>query len=183
MKVVLSTYEVADLDNALKNDVIDISMSIAFPNSYVPKDLYFKPLYNDGVSAVIAETNPLIEKKEIVFDDLLDYPLIFPSPAQFPAYANIITKQVNAASKPANIICDFSSAVTALVMVEAEMGVAILPTNISAIAKNVRFIKLADMDPVMQVGVMWKKNNSTAGIEEFVDIVCEVANDMYFKDN
>ena len=181
MKVSLSTYEVADLDQALMNNVIDISMSIAFPNSHVPRELFFKPLYNDTVSAVVASSNPLAQKKEVFFEDLLDYPLIFPSPVQFPAYANIIRKQLRTAQKPANIICDFSTIVTALVMVESEMGVSILPSNIESIANELQFIKITDMNPVMQVGIMWKKANTSLQIEEFVNIVCSVADELHFK--
>lgn len=181
MSVSLAAFEVGELSDALKMDAIDVALCIVFPNSQVPLNMFFKPLYSDGVSAVVSQNNPLAAKKEVLFEDLLAYPMILPSPIQYPSYASIIREQVEDAPVEANIICDFSNITTALIMVESEMGVSILPTNISNQNSPAAFIPIKNCNPLLQVGAMWKKNNSTTGLNEFVDEISQHALEMYYK--
>ena len=182
MKVSLSSYEVNELNEALMHDAIDIALCIAFPNTALSHNVYFRPLYNDGISAFVSENNPLAKKDSIRFSELLDYPLILPSPVQYPSYASIITEHLQAAPKEAKIICDFTNISTALIMVESEMGVSILPTNVSNSQTTAKFLPIKDCNPVLQIGAMWKKNNATLGIEEFIDEICSVSAKMFFSD-
>lgn len=177
----LKSYEVGELSDALRVDAIDVALCIAYPNSANPFNTYFKPLYNDGISAVVAKNNPLAEKSEIEFRELLDFPMILPSPVQYPSYASIIRKMVDTAPVEANIICDFSNVLTALIMVESELGVSILPTNISNQPTTAVFIPIKDANPVLQIGAMWKKDNLSPGINEFVDEISNLASDLYYR--
>lgn len=181
VSISLKSYEVGELNDALRQDIIDIALCIAYPNSAIPHNTFFKPLYNDGISAVVSKDNPLAQKKEIAFHELLDYPMILPSPVQYPSYAAIIRKMVESAPKEANIICDFSNTLTALIMVESEMGVSVLPTNLSNQPSTAIFIPLKDANPVLQVGAMWKKDNLSPGINEFVEEISSLSTELYYK--
>lgn len=181
MNVVLSALEVGDLSNALKIDKIDIALCIVFPNTQVPLNMFFKPLYSDTVAAVVAKNNPLASKESLMFEDLLAYPLILPSPIQYPSYASIIREHIEESPMTANIICDFSNIMTALIMVESEMGVSILPTNISNQNSQTTFIPIKNCRPNLQIGAMWKKNNSISGISEFIDEISMHAMEIYFQ--
>lgn len=181
MKVTLNSFEVNELNDALKHDAIDIALCIAFPNSALSPNVYFRPLYNDGISAFVSKDNPLAKKESIEFAELLDYPMILPSPVQYPSYASIISEKIADAPKKANIICDFTNIATALIMVESEMGVSILPTNVSNSQTTACFLPIRDCNPVLQVGAMWKKNNATTGVEEFVSEICDIASKMFYS--
>lgn len=175
MKISLTSCQVGELADAFKNNAVDIMLSIMFPNSFLPPDTQFKMLYEDGISAVIPQDHPLTDKENIYFDDLIRYPLVLPSPSQYPTYAQMIREYVDNAPFPANIICDFTHIDTALIMAESSMGVSILPTNISANATTAVFRKITDCDPVLRVGVTWKKTNHSVGLDEFIEILLDEA--------
>ncbi|MBQ9031423.1 MAG: LysR family transcriptional regulator [Parasporobacterium sp.] len=181
MRINLSNYEVGELANALAQNAVDLALNIVFPNSAIPHNTYFRPLYNDGISAVVSRNNPLSQMEEIRFEDLLEYPMILPSPIQYPAYASIIRKMVEAAPEEAKIICDFTNVNTALVMVESEMGVSILPSNVSNMSTSAVFIKIKGTTENLQIGAMWKKDSTATGLEEFVKIICDTAAEMFYS--
>lgn len=178
MKLSLTSCQVGDLADGFKNNVIDIALTILFPNSVLPPDTSFTAFYEDGISAVFPGDHPLASKETIVFDDLLQYPIILPSPQMYPSYAQLIREYEQNSPVPANIICDYTHIDTALIMVESGMGVSILPTNIGSNATTAVFRPISDCNPVLQIGVMWKKGNRTIGMEEFIDILTDEANSL-----
>lgn len=176
MTLSLESCQVGDLAEGFKNNAIDVALTIQFPNSVLPPDTSFLTLYEDGISAVMPANHPLVKKEAIVFDDLLRYPITLPSPQVYPYYAQLIREYEQSSPIEANIICDFTHIDTALIMVESEMGVAILPSNIGSAATTAVFRPISDLNPILQVGVMWKKNNHSIGIEEFINILSDQAN-------
>lgn len=173
MKITLESLQVGDLNEAFNNNAVDIALSILFPNSFLPPDTVFKTLYQDGISAVVPKDHPLASRENIFLDDLLQYPIILPSPQQYPSYARMIREYVENSSVQENIVCDYSHIETALIMVEADMAVSILPSNIGKHTTTAVFRKIQDCSPVLQVGAMWKKGNLSVGIPEYLDILFE----------
>lgn len=171
MTLSLTSCQIGDLAKGFKNNMIDVALTILFPNSTLPPDTRFVCLREDGISAVIPADHPLVEKENIYFDDLLQYPIILPSPQMYPSYAQLIREFEQRSPIPSNIICDYSHVDTALIMVEAGMGVSILPTNISGNATTAIFRPIHDCNPTLQVGIMWQKSNHAIGVEEFIDIL------------
>lgn len=171
MKLSLDSLQVGDLNDAFKNNIVDVALSILFPNSFLPPDTIFKQLYEDGISAVIPKEHPLTEQEKIYLDDLLRYPIILPSPGQYPSYAQMIKEYVDHSPVQENIVCDYSHIETALIMVEADMAVSILPSNIGKHTTTAVFRKIEDCNPVLKVGAMWKKGNLPVGVPEYIDIL------------
>lgn len=171
MKISLASLQVGELEDAFKNNAVDIALSILFPNSFLPPDTIFKTLYEDGISAVIPKDHPLTTKNLILLDDLLAYPIILPSPRQYPSYAKMIREYIENSEIQENIVCDYSHIETALIMVEAEMAVSILPTNTGKHTTTAVFRKIEDCNPVLRVGAMWKKGNHSVGIPEYIDVL------------
>lgn len=178
MTLSLESCQVGDLIDGFKNNVIDIALTLQFPNSILPPDTSFSTLYTDGISAVVPEEHPLATKEVLMFDDLLHYPIVLPSPQMYPSYAQLIREYEQKSLVPSNIICDYSHIDTALIMVESGMGVSILPTNIGNNTTTAVFRPIADCNPELKVGVMWKKGNHSIGIEEFIDIITNEANQI-----
>lgn len=176
MVLSLESCQVGDLADAFKNNAIDVALTILFPNSVLPPDTSFATLYEDGISAVLPPDHPLLKQEEILFDDLLRYPITLPSPQMYPSYAELIRKYEQRSPVSSNIICDFTHIDTALIMVESGMGVAILPSNIQSNATSAVFRPIADCNPVLNVGVMWKKGNRRIGIDEFINILTNEVN-------
>lgn len=171
MKISLDSLQVGDLNHAFKNNLVDVALSIVFPNSFLPPDTIFKQLYEDGISAVIPKDHPLTEHEKIYLDDLLRYPIILPSPEQYPSYARMIKQYVDGSPIQENIVCEYSHIETALIMVEADMAVSILPTNIGKHTTTAVFRKIEDCNPVLKIGAMWKKGNLSVGVPEYIDVL------------
>lgn len=176
MTLSLTSCQVGDLADMFKNNIIDVALTIQFPNSVLPPDTSFITLYTDGISAVFPKDHPLSSKETIVFDDLLKHPIVLPSPQVYPSYAKLIREYEQNSPVPSNIICDYTHIDTALIMVESGMGVSILPTNIGNNSTTAVFRPITDCNPELKVGVMWKRSNRTIGIEEFIDIITDEAN-------
>ncbi len=171
MTISLASLQVNDLSEAFNNNIVDVALCILFPNSFLPPDIIFKELYDDGISAVLPAEHQLAGQEKIYIADLLRYPLILPSAHQFPSYAQMLSEYVEHGPIPPNIICDYSHIDTALIMVEAGMGVSILPSNIENHTTSAVFRKITDCNPVLKVGAMWKKKNMSVGVPEYIDIL------------
>ena len=171
MKIALNSLQVGELSSAFKNSAVDIALTISFPNSFIPPDTVFKPLYEDSVSAVLPQGHPLTKKDSLFLDDLLLYPIALPSPLQYPSYAQLLNAYIDNSPVTENIVSDYSHIETALIMVEADMCVSILPSNIGSHTSSCVFRTIEDCHPVLQVGAMWKKGNHATGVAEYIDVL------------
>ena len=176
MKISLSSLQVGELNSAFKNSAVDVALTILFPNSFIPPDTVFKQLYEDSVSAVLPQGHPLTAKEPLFLDDLLLYPIALPSPLQYPSYAQMLSSFIDNSPVTEDIVCEYSHIETALIMVEADMGVSILPSNIGGHASSSVFRTIADCRPVLQVGAMWKKGNHATGVPEYIDVLFNEVN-------
>ena len=177
MNIHLVSGQLGELQELFRNNKIDVALTILFEDSVLLPDVNFKLLYEEGIAAVIPHNCSLIKKDSIYFEDLLDYPMILPSPIQFPMYADMVRKHVEAADKKANIICDYTHVNTAMIMTESGMGVCILPTDMAPASTTAVFKPIVDFNPVLRVGIMWKNTNSAIGLNEFIDATYNVINE------
>ncbi len=172
MEVKLSSGQVGDILTAYHNHRIDIALTMIFPNVVPPASAEIRTLYEDSVSVVFPKGHPLEQKKHIFIDDVLQYPLVLPSHEQFSDYAKLLEDYIENGPMPPNIICDYTHVDTALIMAESNMGIAILPTNISRNTDSVIFRDLADFHPILRMIIVWNKWRVKPGMTEFIDLIC-----------
>ncbi len=172
MEIKLFSGQVGDLLSAYHNNISDISLTLIFPNVIPPSTAEMYTLYHDSVSVVFPKGHPLENKEKIFREDLLQYPLILPSHEQFSDYAALVEEYIERGSRPPDIICDYSHVDTALIMTDANMGISILPSNISKNNSSVIFRDIADFHPDLRMVIVWNKRRINPGVQEFIDLTC-----------
>lgn len=171
VQVNLFSGQVGDLLEAYNNQKMDIALTMLFPNAVPPSSANVRTLCEDSVSVVFPSGHPLEKKEHIYIDDLLQYPLILPSHQQFHDYALLVEDYIEHGPMPPNVICDFTHIDTAIIMIEANMGISILPTNISRNTSTVVFREISDYKPVLKIIIVWNKRRINPGTLEFVELI------------
>ena len=121
--------EIGELDDALKKDMVDIAISLAYPNSSVPYDMNFIRLYENRLCAAVSKNHPLSSRSSVSIEEIADYPLILPNHQQFSIFASLIEGYIFKLKKPLEIICEYNRMEDAVTMIESDAGISILITT------------------------------------------------------
>ncbi|BAK47577.1 transcriptional regulator [Clostridium sp. SY8519] len=173
MNVELFSGQVGDLLEAYGNNQSDLSITLFFPNAVPPSSAAIRILTEESLSVVFPKGHPLENKEKIFINDILPYPLVLPSRQQYADYAALIEDYIENGPFPPNVICDFTHVDTALIMTEANMGISILPTNISRKQTDLVFREINDFHPILELVVVWNKRRINPGTLEFIELLCE----------
>lgn len=165
----LVSGELGDLERSVKNDVLDIALTILFTISKLPPELQFRELYTDGLAAVVPAGNPLAEKPYVHFSELLDYPLAVPSARQYPDYYKLLQSMFEKEDKLPKIVSEFSHIDTASILAESGTAIVILGKHVSCYPHSAKFVDIMDEAAVIRVGALWKADNPAPGLVQFVD--------------
>lgn len=169
IKVILKEYNMMDIFSELHDDRIDIGVSIIIKGMYPYYDTEFIPLQNDYLSAVVPANHQLANEETVFFHQLLAYPLILPAASEYAQLHRQIQKYINQSPNKPNIICDYIDIQTNLLMIEAGLGISILPSAVSH-SDAVRFIPMIDCQLDLKVGLLYKKKNNTTGLREYINL-------------
>lgn len=126
--------------------------------------------------AMISRQNPLSkEKTRLSLDNLSREPLIIPT-----TRSKEIRKWFEDAGLQADIFCEFSPLMNALVMAEKNLGIAILPESALAHFKgHPVVVRQLQKEAASEVSLIWRRDNTLSGAEQkFIEYIREVkAND------
>jgi DNA-binding transcriptional LysR family regulator len=107
---------------------------------------------NDKVSLTAIESEPVITISQSVSPD---------------GYKHLISLFTKHGHTP-NIIKECSRFETVLLMVEADLGIAILPRAMAEIPPNLSFIELDEIDEDLDFVIAWNRNNTNPFISFFI---------------
>lgn len=170
INVILHSGELGEVERKVKQDEVDLALTIQFPNSVLAPGWLFHELFPDVLAAVIPRDNPLAGRDTVSFSDLIAYPMVLPDPYQYPDYAKLI-KKMEERSGYANVVCEFTHVDTALVMVDSSSAIAIIPKHLECYPHTTHFIQLDDEGSEYRVGALWKENTPAPGILQFVSLL------------
>ena len=126
--------------------------------------------------ALISRDHPLARKKEkLSLEELSRESLIIPT-----TRSREIRKWFGDAGLSANIFCEFSPLMNALVMAERNLGIAILPESaIVHFRRHPVVVRQLQKEVVSEVSLIWRKDDTLSGAEQkFVEYIREAkAND------
>lgn len=171
IRLVLQSGELGDIERAARRDELDLCLTLRFSNTNLAPEWRFEPLYSDGMAAVIPLSNPLAQRKQVRFAELLDYPLGLPSPHQYPDYSRLFMSMEQAAGRKANVVCEFSHVNTASVLSESGSAITILPAHLCLYPHHTRFVPLDEPKASIQVGALWLSTNHAPGLPQFVQFL------------
>ncbi len=139
------------------------------------------PILQESLVVALPETHPLTAHPRITLDTLAKEPLILPSPEAFPFYKEFIHQCKLAGFQP--IIVQNAKAtwlLTILSLVVAGVGIAILPSNVQNLQRQgIVYQVIQDLNLTRQISVLWRQDDSSAVLREFLKVVQEVSSRVH----
>lgn len=161
-------------------EILDRRLDVGFehiPNHYDhDENLVFLPILKEPLVIALPEQHPLAQQPQIPLSALQNEPILLPSLDAVPFYRRIIEFcdqagfQINAVQ---NVTATWM--ITILSLVAAEIGVAILPSNVLNLQRaGVVYRPLQGDNLTRQLAVVWRHDNLSVVLREFIHIVQEV---------
>ncbi|MEI3611560.1 LysR family transcriptional regulator [Pseudogracilibacillus sp. SO30301A] len=160
----------------IKSGVCDGTLDIGFVcnKPLNKKEVDIMQIVKDPLMLVVHKQHALIEKSEISVKNIEDESFIMYR-QDFSLFDSIIDACSQYGFYP-NIVCESSQKDFILEMVEAKLGVALLPSQIcnKINNKNIVAIPFEKPDIHLELGMIWKKNNYLPfSVREFVTVAKE----------
>lgn len=131
------------------------------------------PLLQESFLVVIPETHRLAKQQQVGLSALQNESIILPDLELLPFYKQFIRLCQEAGFEP-NIIHTIQATgiVTLLSLVAAEIGLSILPGHVQVLQRQgVVYRPLRGKVPDRRMTVVWRKNNSSIALRQFLDLV------------
>jgi len=142
------------------------------------KEVEMLQLVKDPLMAVVYKNHPLHKRAAVKMEDLKEEAFIMYR-QDFSLFDEIIDACSANGFYP-NIVCESSQKDFILEMVEAKLGIALLPSQICEKIMNDQIVAIPFRTPstYLELGMIWKKNNYLSfSVREFVS----VAQTLHFK--
>lgn len=164
------------LNESLGNGELDLAFTSSFGLQSIP-DLEWKSVYSDSSTIVIHQDHPLASRSKVNLAELAHEPFIALNRQDSPqAYDRLLQLCANNGFSP-NIVSQTGFIDTVLLLVEAGMGIAIMPRGIQSYASpELRFLEIEGYDSQFDLVVAWKKTNPNPSIPFFLDAIEAVKN-------
>jgi len=142
------------------------------------KEIETVQLVKDPLMLVVHAQHPLHKKKSVTYEDLENEAFVMYR-QDFSLYDGIVDTCIKAGFYP-NIVCESSQKDFILEMIEAKLGISLLPKQICERITNEQIVAIPFDQPAvfLELGMIWKKNDYLPfTVREFIS----VANTYYFE--
>lgn len=134
------------------------------------------PILTEFLVVALPVAHPLSDRSAISIDDLATEKLILPTIEEFPFYQQFIYYCQQSGFEP-QIVHHIKAAwlVTILSLVVAEIGIAILPSNVQNLQRQgVVYRPIQDVHLNRQISAIWRRDDSSTVLPEFLKVVREL---------
>jgi DNA-binding transcriptional LysR family regulator len=147
---------------------------------YLPFDdsaLDFRPVSREPLVVALPETHPLAREPEIDLRTLEHEPFVLPMRYNMPGLYGQVTEVCRQAGfTPRAVQKDVWLMQTIVGLVASAIGVALVPASLRNIRrKGVVYRTVRGLSPTVEMGVVWRSDDSSAVLSAFLDVVGEVA--------
>jgi DNA-binding transcriptional LysR family regulator len=155
-----------------------IAPSGALPAGLAYHRLLIEPLVAAVPEAWLSEGRLPLQAGKLDPAVIVQSPLIlFPRRAA-PAFHDLVTDYFTAHGGAASIAQEAIQMQTIISLVSAEMGVALAPASLRNLARTgVRYVELAGEAPLLETGLVWRRDDMTPTLARFLAIAFEGAAD------
>jgi DNA-binding transcriptional LysR family regulator len=141
------------------------------------QDLHLLPIMEESLIVAMPELHPLVFQQRVFLRDLVEQKLILPSIDEFPFYKHFIDYCQQSGFEP-HIVREVQATwlVTILSLVVAEVGLAILPSNVQNLQRRgVVYRPIQDTNLRRQISAIWRKDDTSLVLAEFLKVVTELS--------
>ncbi len=174
IKLKLDRYSHGRLNEALKNDELDITFTSSFGLQNIP-NLELLKVYSDISSVVVYEGHPLASVKKVKMAELSEESFITQKREVSPqAYDRFLKMCTDSGFSP-NIVNQTSFLDAVLLLVEGGLGIAIMPKNVKSFANSgLHFLDIEGEISQFDIVAAWKENSSNPSIPFFLEEINKV---------
>ncbi|MFC5712972.1 LysR family transcriptional regulator [Thalassorhabdus alkalitolerans] len=175
VKITLTEVGTKKIKQGVKEGSLDIGLICTLPAHSSSFEVV--NVLQDPLELVVYKDHPLSKKGDVSFSELADEPFVLYR-KDFSLYDQIINECSKHNFHP-NIVCESSQKDFLLGMVEAKLGVALLPSRICRDINNkeVTSIPLSGSAINLELGMIWKKDKYLSfAVREFVTVSQQYVN-------
>jgi DNA-binding transcriptional LysR family regulator len=178
--VVLKTHEVEIPQRIpmLKHHQLDVVFQQSEHSDDTDPDLIFQPILQEYFVIALPTTHRLANQSQVSLKDLKDEQIILPSLDVFPFYEKVILLCQEAGFQP-NLVQTVTAygVVTLLSLVAAGVGVSVLPNHVQTLHRDgVVYRAIQNVGLTRQVAVVWRKDDSSMVLHQFLKVIYELIN-------
>ena len=165
----LQQLTLAGLTAAIKSGGIDVGFTVSLGLNKISGVIWEK-IYGDYSCIAVCAGHPLANKTTVDIASLAEEKFIVMSRQESPEGFDLILRLCADHGFSPNIVSNPPLMETVLFLVEAGLGVAIVPGSTKAYANpNLRFLEIEGGGGSMDVGMMWQKKNSNPSLPVFLE--------------
>lgn len=169
VKITLTEVGTIKIKQGIEDGSLDIGLICNIPT----ENNHFEviELLKDPLMVIAHREHPLASKKEIQFSELKEEPFVLYR-NDFSLHDRIIEECANNHFYP-NIVCESSQKDFMIEMVEAKLGVALIPSKICYNLNKPDIVSIPFDQPKvnLELGMIWKKNKYLSfAVREFISI-------------
>ncbi|TAJ37171.1 MAG: LysR family transcriptional regulator [Reyranella sp.] len=153
-----------------------VGLVIPPPNGALPEGLSYLPLVTEPLVAAvpeswIAEGRLALSAGRLAAETVVGAPLILFPRQSAPAFHDLVTGYYARHGGQARIAQEAIQMQTIISLVSAGMGIALVPASLRNLARSgVAYVELGGVAPILETGLTWRTDDTTATITRFVDI-------------
>lgn len=158
-----------------------VGLVIPPPNAALPQPLSYVPLVTEPLVAAVPESwiaggRLALSGDRVAPETVVDAPLILFPRQSAPAFHDLVTGYYAAHGGRARIAQEAIQMQTIISLVSAGMGIALVPASLRNLARSgVAYVELGGSAPVLETGITWRTDDTTATIAHFVAVARAVS--------
>lgn len=167
----LTLYQnnIGELHEAIDHGILDIVFTTTYGLDLLP-GIVIKKLINDPWCAILPSNHPLANRSKILRSSLINEPFISlersVAPSAYDAWLQCFVKH----GFTPKIVASCRTLEALLIMVEAEMGIAVFRRSLENYSYNdLRFINLDGKNEYSEIVIIWKSDNPNPSIPLFYE--------------
>jgi DNA-binding transcriptional LysR family regulator len=162
----------------LKNHQLDVIFQRSPSFEQNDPALSFQPILEEYFVVALPTTHALADQSKISLKALADDAIILPSLDVLPFYEKVVTLCREAGFEPKiNQTVTVTGVVTLLSLVAAGVGVSILPNHVQTLHREgVVYRSLQNAALNRQIAVVWRQEDSSIVLRQFLKVIQEVMN-------
>lgn len=165
----LEQMNAEQITNALENENLDIGFTRSFSVQDNP-NLIYKKVYTDSISIVMRYDHPMANLASINISDLVNEPFISINRQHSAGIFDLLIKLCSSKGFSPNIVSQPQQIETILCLVEAGIGISIIPNCFKTyLTSNIKFIDIEGDDAYIDLVVAWNKNTTNRSIPLFLN--------------
>jgi len=184
--LVLQELLYKDSRQRLQNRTLDVDFDNLYNLQDVDKHhvLRYEVVNKEPLVMVLPQQHPLAKNSQVQLTDFANEPFILPCRETVPALHKMTRIACMETGFHPNVVQEAAWMPTVLGLVASEMGVALLPANAMNLQRTgVVYREIAGKVPIFQMAMVWRKDNYSQILLNFLNVVRYVSDNYIHKMN